>query len=537
MKRLWPALLLATALLAGGCASTSYLAKVNDQEITGSELQQEFVRLHGGHAKFLGGEPETRQFLNLVIDQDLLIQEAHRLDLGDIPAIQAAVKEYQDRKLSEYFVKTEIQEKSVPADDQIKQAWERETGELYQTREIVLDTQAEAETVYLQLAFGTNFEALARQCSMASSRVHGGRLAPVGWGSRSAAWESVVFLLSPEEITAPFETAEGWHIVEMVSIDPVEKPDLEKATQKIKAVLSIRLTEERRREISDFLWKKYHARQADISLLPGPLREAAKTTPDVAIAIWDGGQLSVKDFLTQVDWSSIPADLPGRFEAKMEEQLHEVVNGPLVLLEARARGYEKAAPVAQAVRRYQDDLMERALYADYIFKGVTVSDDEVRAYYDAHKADYIAPEKRRVAHIVVPTREEAEAIEKEIEGGERFEKLVSKSTDTDSAKKLGDLGWVTRTDAAGELEAVFSLPEGEISKPIESKYGFHIFVVRKIVTGEPLEFDEVKDKIRKRLLEQKERDKRKVWVQKLRDTAKIEINNAGIRTFVKENSL
>ncbi len=372
---------------------------------------------------------------------------------------------------------------------------------------------------------------------MAPSRVHGGRLAPVGWGSRSAAWEDAVFPLAPEETTAPFETPEGWHIVELLSIDPVEKPDLAKATQKIQAVLAIRLTEERRREISEFLWKKYRARQTDISLQPDPLREAAKSTPNAPIVTWDGGQLTVKDFLTEVDWSSIPADFPGRFQAKMEEQLHQVVNGPLALLEARARGYEKAPAVVQAVRRYQDDLMERALYADYIFKGVTVSDEEVRAYYDSHKADYIAPEKRRVAHIVVTTREEAEAIEKEIEGGQRFEKLVSKSTDTESAKKLGDLGWVTRTDAAGELEAVFSLQEGKVSKPIESKYGFHIFVVRKIVTGEPFEFDEVKDKIRKRLLEQKEREKRKVWVQKLRDTAKIEINNAGIRAFVKENSL
>lgn len=532
----WAALVASTALLAG-CASASYLAKVNEQEITGPDLQQEFVRLHGGHAKFLGGEPETRQFLNLVIDQDLLIQEAYRLDLEQIPAIQSAVKEYEDRKISEYFVKNEIQDKSVPTSDQIRLTWDRETGVLFQAREIVLDTRAEADAVYLELVLGSNFDALARTCSIAPSRVHGGRLAPIGWGTRSGEWEKAVFPLSPEETTAPFETPEGWHIVELLAVDVVDKADFGKASPKIQAILAMRMTSERRGEVSDYLWKKYHVRQTTTALDPDSLREAAQRNPEAPIATWDGGQLTIKEFLSAVDWSAVPADFPGRFQAKMEEQLHQVINGPLVLLEARARGFEKVPSVAQAVRRYQEELMERALYADYIFKGVAVTDQEVRAYYDSHKGDYIAPEKRRVAHIVVTTREEADAIERELAGGEQFEKLVSRSTDTESARKLGDLGWVSRGDAAGELEAVFSLEEGQVSKPIESKYGFHIFLVRKIATGEPLEFDEVQDRVRKKLLEQKERDKRKIWVQKLRDTAKIEINNAGVRAFVKENSL
>ncbi len=531
----WVPLLAATVLLAG-CASTSYLAKVNDQAITGPELNQEFVRLHGGHAKFLGGESETRQFLDLVIDQDLLVQEAYRLELEDIPAIQGAVKEYEDRKASEYFVKVEIQQKSVPTPEQVREAWERETSELYQAREILLDTRSEADAVYLQLLFGVEFDLLARQCSIAPSRVHGGRLSPIGWGARSPAWEDAVFPLGPGETTAPFETPEGWQIVELLSVDVVEKADFGKASPKIQAILAKRMVEQRRREVSDSLWKKYHARQSDLALDPESLRQAVTKTPDAAIVTWDGGQLTVKEFLSAVDWSVMPADYPGRFQAQMETQLRQIVNAPLVLLEARAQGYEKAPDVAGAVRRYQEDLMERALYADYIFKGLTVTDQEVRDYYDSHKADYIGPEKRRVAHIVVPTREEAEEIEKAIAEGEQFEKLVSRSTDTESAKKLGNLGWVTRQDAVGELEAVFSLEEGQVSQPIASKYGYHVFLVRKIVTGEPLEFEEAKDRIRKKLIEQKERDKRKLWVQKLRETSKIEINNAGIRAFVKANA-
>jgi peptidyl-prolyl cis-trans isomerase C len=536
IKQLSSVAVLASSFLFSGCASTSYLAKVNDEKITGPELKQEFIRRHGGHQKFLLGVSETRQFLDVVIDQDLLIQEGYRLDLENIPEVRNLVSEYAGRKATDYFVKVEIQEKAHPTPEQIKQVWERETSELYQTRQIVLDTRAEAEAVYLQLLFGGDFERLARECSIAASRVHGGRLAPVRWGAKDPAWEKAVFSLSPGEMSAVFETPEGWQIVELVSVDVVDRPDFDKASPRIQTILEKRMVEQRRREMTDFLWTKYHARETGIDLGPEALHEAVTKTPDAAIAVWDGGKLTVKDFVSAVDWTSVAGDLPGRFRREIETQLRQTVNADLALLEARARGYEKAPEVAQAVRRYQEDLMERALYADYIFKGVTVTDEEIRAYYDQHKNDFMAPEKRRVSHIVVPTREEAEEIEKEIAGGERFEKLVLRSTDTGSAKKAGDLGWVSRPEAVGELEAVFSLEEGKVSGPIASRYGYHLFLVTEIVSEQPLDFEEAKERVRKRLIEEKERERRKLWIQRLREASRIDINNAGIRAFVKANT-
>jgi parvulin-like peptidyl-prolyl isomerase len=536
MKNLVAGTTLALSLLAAGCASNSYLAEVNDRKITGPELKDEFVKRHGGHTKFLLGVSETRQFLDVVIDQDLLIQEAYRLELENTPDIKTLVADYEDRKSTEYFLKVEIQDKAKPTPEQVKAAWEKETTKLYQTRQIVLDTRAEAEAVYLQFLFGADFDLLARICSIAPSRIHGGLLPPIGWGSKSPEFEAAVFPLDPGEASPPFETPDGWEIVELTSVDLVDKPDFDKATQRIQTILEKRMLEERRNAISDYLWGKYHARIADVELTPTGLRDALKANPNAAIATWDGGELSVKDFLSAVDWSAFPNDLPGRFRFEIEKQLRQTVNAPLVLKEAKARGLEKAPEVADAVRRYQEDLMERSLYADYVFRGLTVTDAEAKAYYEQHKTDFMAPEKRRVSHIVVATKAEAEAIAAEIAGGESFAKLVSHSTDTDSAKKVGDLGWISRPEAVGELAAVFTLEEGKVSVPIESKYGYHLFLVTKVVPEQPLDYAEAKPRVEKRVLEQKEREKRKLWIQRLRDSSKIEINNAAIQAFVKANT-
>jgi parvulin-like peptidyl-prolyl isomerase len=350
------------------------------------------------------------------------------------------------------------------------------------------------------------------------------------------AWEDVVFRLAPEETSAVFRTADGWEIVQLEATEPVERPSYELASRRIEGILKKRKIEERRRELSSFLWNKYHVRRADIDLGPEGLHEAIQKKGDEPIASWDGGRLTVKEFAQQVNWQEVAGMLPGRFRTELEERLRQAVNEPLAMLEAKERRLAAVPDVAQAVRRYREDLMERALYADFILKKIEVTDEELRAYYEGHKSEFTAPEKRRVAHIVVPSLEEAQEIRKKAEN-ESFAALVrAHSTDTASIKQGGDLGWITKKEASGEFEKIFSLEEGQISEPLKSKFGWHLIKVEKITPERPMSFEEAKEAIHKKVLEQKQREARAVWVKKLREASTIRISNSGIREFVKSNA-
>lgn len=536
MKRLWPAPLLLTALLAGGCASTSYLAKVNDEKITGTDLKDEFQRRHGGHQKFLMGESETRQFLNVVIDEKLLMQEAYRLDLESLPPIQTAVEDFASNRAADHLMKVEIEDRANPTPEQVREVWEKETTLFYQGRQIVTDTKQEADEIYMQLLFGADFDQLARACSIVPSWIQGGRLSWAGWGSMDPAWEKVVFALAPGETSEVFESPKGWEIFQLEQIQGAERPDFAQASKRIEGILKTRMLAQRKRELSEYLWKKYDAKQVLPYLGPQELVDAMAKAPDSPIATWKGGSLGVKEFVSGLDRKDFAGLPPGRYEAEMEKQLRQTVNAPLAVLEGRARGYEKIPSVEEATRQRQDELMERALYADYILKDVTVSDAEIQKYYDEHKTEFMTPEKRRVSQIVVPSQADAEAIEKEIAGGASFEALVSRSTDADSARKKGDLGWITAKDAKGEFESVFTLASDQVSAPIPSKFGFHLIKVTDIIPPKPMPFEEAKSQIKEKLLEHKKREQRNIWVQKLRQAGAIEINNAGITAFVKANS-
>lgn len=91
---------------------------------------------------------------------------------------------------------------------------------------------------------------------------------------------------------------------------------------------------------------------------------------------------------------------------RRKELLNEMIDVELLAQEATEKGYDKD-PIAQQELRA---ILRDALLAD-ARKGLPgpsdIPDDEVRAYYDAHKADYKDPERRRVSVIVL--RDEATA--------------------------------------------------------------------------------------------------------------------------------
>ncbi|HXY41462.1 MAG TPA: peptidyl-prolyl cis-trans isomerase, partial [Vicinamibacteria bacterium] len=163
-------------------------------------------------------------------------------------------------------------------------------------------------------------------------------------------------------------------------------------------------------------------------------------------------------------------------------------------------------------------------------------DDEVRKYYESHKPELTASEKRRVAHIVVPSEEEAQEIRKKLDAGDSWVALVTAySSDTPSVRQGGDLGWITKKDASGEFAKVFDLQEGEFSEPLKSKFGWHLVRVEKIVPERAQTLDEAREGIQKRILEQKQRDARLVWVKQLRAAALIRYSDRNIRAFVRQS--
>lgn len=98
------------------------------------------------------------------------------------------------------------------------------------------------------------------------------------------------------------------------------------------------------------------------------------------------------------------------------------------------------------------------------------------------------PIQIRASHILVSDEAKASEVMKKIKAGEDFAALAKTySSDTGSAKNGGDLGLFPRGVMVAEFEnAAFALKVGEVSEPVQSKFGYHIIKVSEIQTLDTL---------------------------------------------------
>ena len=141
---------------------------------------------------------------------------------------------------------------------------------------------------------------------------------------------------------------------------------------------------------------------------------------------------------------------------------------------------------------------------------VTVDDAQLKSYYDEQKAKsperYVQPEQRRVSHILLQVpdpkddaavKAKAESILKRAQSGEDFAKLATEfSQDPGSAQKGGDLGWADRKAYVGPFaDAAFGMKEGEIKGPVKTQFGYHILKLEGIQPTAVKTFEQAKDEL------------------------------------------
>jgi len=143
------------------------------------------------------------------------------------------------------------------------------------------------------------------------------------------------------------------------------------------------------------------------------------------------------------------------------------------------------------------------------------TDDEVRAHYDEHTDEFIAPPTVRASHIVRHPRgpDEAEEtyarlqqVREEILDGADFAELAAEHSEC-SDEPTGDLGLFPKGQMAETFDAVvFSMRPGEVSPVFLTEFGYHIAKVLERHDAEPREFEEVKEEIAEGLLHDRKND-------------------------------
>lgn len=136
-----------------------------------------------------------------------------------------------------------------------------------------------------------------------------------------------------------------------------------------------------------------------------------------------------------------------------------------------------------------------------VAKGIQVSDVEISQYYQDNKAQFMT---QRLAHIQFSNEQDAQAAYQELQNGANFAEVAkARSLDKISGENGGELGWVNDNELPKAFEdAATMLQVGKFSEPVNVEGNFHIILVEE---RKEKSLDEVKaqitDSVRKNLLE------------------------------------
>ena len=197
--------------------------------------------------------------------------------------------------------------------------------------------------------------------------------------------------------------------------------------------------------------------------------------------------------------------------------LDEMISMELLANQATKDGLEKDPDIAARLQVVRMRVMADAESAKFL-KGKEPTDAELHAEYDTAVAAMDKTEYH-ARHILVATKEQAEAAIKKIKGGAKFED-VAKAESTDGSKTNGgDLGWFTLARMAKPFgDAVKNLKKGEMtSQPVQTQFGWHVIKLEDTRQVAPPPFEQVKQQVSNGVIQKK----LQAYVDGLKTSAKI----------------
>lgn len=174
--------------------------------------------------------------LDRVIDFRLLAAEAERQNIGDDPAVEAALAQARDAVLREFLVQQTIEkgltEENLRARYEQKKDEEGFAREEVHARHILVSTEEEAKAVITELQGGAEFTAVAQERSVGPSAPSGGDLGFISREQVVPEFAEAAFALDAGETSEePVQTQFGWHVINVVERRNVEPTYEETAPQ------------------------------------------------------------------------------------------------------------------------------------------------------------------------------------------------------------------------------------------------------------------------------------------------------------------
>jgi len=207
--------------------------------------------------------------------------------------------------------------------------------------------------------------------------------------------------------------------------------------------------------------------------------------------------------------------------------------------------------MADLRRNLERSMIVQRVQQNEVMAKIGVTDDEARAYYEAHMNEFTTAPTVTLREILVATPtdpkginvgadeaalEKAQGIRRRVTaGGENFEKLASEISDSPSKANAGLIGPLSVNDISPDLRKMIEkMKPGDISEPVRTTRGYQVLKLETITATQVMPLEQAREQISERVFTDKRKAEFVKYMQKLRAQAIIEWKNPDVRKAFEE---
>ncbi|MDI6743744.1 MAG: peptidylprolyl isomerase [Thermodesulfovibrionales bacterium] len=219
--------------------------------------------------------------------------------------------------------------------------------------------------------------------------------------------------------------------------------------------------------------------------------------------------------------------------------LEDMANKEALHQEAVKKGIDKDSALQKKLEYYKKITIIQMLLEKELSQKVKVSDSEIKEYYKKNMGELASPEQIRLSHIMTKSEATIKKAHERIKKGEDFAKVAKElSEDKQSAALGGDLGSFEDGKMPPEFNnAIRALKKGDVSQPVKTEFGYHIIKVTDRKKGKNVDINNIKEDIRRVLLQEKQKEILDKYLQDIKKMYKVKINKAEVDKYLASKGI
>lgn len=509
------------------------VAMVNDEPITLDEFNQDRAAQQAGDARQTKQDKTSdSELLRRLVNTRLMLQEARKIGLDELPEIKNMVDVYSKVTLREFLIEREL--KNVKPDDQDIDRVYKEMVKEWKISSLFFESEEAAKKAEEEIKKGGDFAEVAKRLAsegVAKAGEEKNYAKPKDFHPSIA---KVISEMKVGSVSSVIPLTKGYIIFKL---EDVRFPDNPEAKEMAKREAFNLKSTDALKQYTDSLVKKYvtihkevldsldfEAKEPGFQALLKDTRVVAEIKGEKPITVGEMTEYLRQQLYHGVEKAIESRKLNSQKMAIFEEMLFKRVSRK----EALSLGIDKTEAYRNKVKEYEDSVIFGAFVQKAIVPDVKIKEEELKAYYNEHIKDYTFPEMMRINSLVFAKRNHAEDAVEKLRKGTEFQWLASNAegqVDKDAAGLLTFDGKLlaTKTLPEGVRKVLSGAHAGDFKLYASPEGYFYVLSIQGVVPPRPQPYEEVRKDIGNKMFNEKLMKLVEDWANKLRAASDVKI--------------